>query len=373
MRIRFGFGAAALALAGPALAVAQGTNALYPSASGLSGFEYQRYGFDKGYQVQNASQWSIPFVFVAPLGRQASFDLTTHYAHTQVTTTGTQTLSGLTDTQLRLLYTIGRQRAVASLSLNLPTGKHSFSTTQFPVSSAISSNYLSFPVSSLGSGFGVTSGLAYATPAGSWNIGLAGSVRYQTSYQPFAGDTFRYNPGLEGRLRFGADRLMGERGRFLFGLTYSTFSTDQFSGTGSFVSGWYNPGSRFITDLGYAYGWGRTTLTVGAWDYYRLAGTANGASSSDTKENIFNTEVRLSRQLSPRFSIEPLVGFRQWSPGNIRGGRLWSFGANARFGLSDQVSGIASARIGTGWVFDPVALRSDVNATGLSVYIRYQR
>lgn len=373
MRIRFGVAAAALAVAGPALLAAQGTNALYPSASGLSGFDYQRYGFDKGYQVQDATQWSVPFVFVAPLGRQASIDFTTHYAHTELTTTGTLSLSGFTDSQLRLLYTIGRQRAVASLSLNLPTGKHSFTTTQFPVSTAISSNYLSFPVNSLGSGFGITSGLAYATPAGAWNIGLAGSVRYQTSYQPFVGDTFKYNPGLEGRLRFGADRLIGERGRVLLGLTYSTFSTDQFSGTGTFVSGWYNPGSRFISDLGYAYSWGRTALTFGVWDYYRLAGTANGASSTDTKENIFNTEVRLSRQLSPRFSIEPLVGFRQWSPGNVRGGRLWSFGANARFGLSDQFSGVASARIGTGWVFDPVALRSDVNATGLSLYIRYQR
>lgn len=371
MRIRFGFGAAALALAGPL--AAQGTNALYPSASGLSGFDYQRYSFDQGFQVQNASQWSIPIVLMAPLGRQASFDLTTHYAHTEVTATGTESYSGLTDTQLRLLYTIGRQRAVASLAFNLPTGKHSFTQAQFPVSSAISSNYLSFPVNSLGSGFGVTSGLAYATPAGSWNIGLAGSVRYQSSYQPFAGDTFRYNPGLEARFRFGADRLIGDRGRFLLGLTYSTFSTDQFSGTGSFVNGWYNPGSRVITDLGYAYGWGRTTLTVGMWDYYRLAGTANGASSSDTKENIFNTEVRLARQLSPRFTVEPLVGFRQWSPGDVRGGRLFSFGANARFGLSDQLSGVASGRIGTGWVFDPVAGRSDVTATGLSLYLRYQR
>lgn len=372
MRIRLGFVAIALALVAGGSAAAQGTNALYPTASALTGFDYQRYGFDKGYQVQDAAQWSIPFVFVAPLGRQASIDLTTYYAHTEVTTSGTQSLSGLTDTQLRLLYTIGRQRAVASLMLNLPTGQHSFTTTQFPVSSAISSNYLSFPVTSLGLGFGVTSGLAYATPAGSWNLGLAGSLRYQVSYRPFTADTFKYTPGLEGRLRVGADRLVGERGRFLFGLTYSTFSTDQFSGTGAFVNGWYDPGSRFITDLGYAYSWGNTALTLGVWDYYRLAGTANDTSSIDTKENVFNTELRLSRQLSPRFTVEPFVSFRQWNPADVRGGKLWTFGANARLGLSDQFSGIVTARIGTGWVFDPVALRSDVNATGLSFYLRFQ-
>lgn len=360
MRIRFVLVAVTLSWAGSL--AAQSATALYPNWNALSGFEYQRYGFDQSYAAQSASQWSIPVVVVAPLGRQASLDLVTHYAHTEVTTTGTTSFSGLTDTQLRLLYTIA-QRAVASLSVNLPTGKHSFTTTQFPVSTAISSNYLSFPVNNLGSGFGVTTGLAYATPAGAWNVGLAGSVRYQASYHPFTADTFNYNPGLEGRLRIGADRLIGERGRFLVGLTYSTFSTDQFSGTGTFVSGWYNPGSRFITDLGYAYSWGRTTLTIGAWDYYRLAGAANGASSPDTKENVFNTEARLARQLSPRFVIEPLVGFRQWNPGGVTAGRLYSFGANARLSLSDRVSGVASARYGTGW---------GVNATGLTLYLRYQ-
>lgn len=371
MRTRFVLAATALVLAGPLCA--QGNTALYTNWNALAGFEFQRYGFDKGYVVSSGSQWSLPLVVVAPLGRQASIDLTTHYVHSSVTDTSTLSYSGLTDTQLRLLYTIGHQRAVASLSVNLPTGKHSFAADTFRVSSAISSNYLSFPVSSLGSGFGVTTGLAYATPAGVWNIGLAGSVRYQASYQPFTNDTLSYKPGLEGRLRLGADRLIGTSGRFLLGLTYSTFSTDQFSGSGAFVNGWYNPGSRFITDLGYAYTWGRTTLTVGAWDYYRLAGNANNTTITDSKENVFNTEVRLARQLSPRFAIEPLVGFRQWDPGNVRGGRLYTFGANARFRLSDQVSGVATARIGTGWIFDPVAGSSNVNATGLTLYLRYQR
>jgi hypothetical protein len=134
----------------------------------------------------------------------------------------------------------------------------------------------------------------------------------------------------------------------------------------------FNPGSRFITEVGYAYSWGRTSLTLGAWDYYRMAGSTGATTLSDTKENVFNTEVRLARQLSPRFAIEPLAAFRQWSPADFRGGRLYSFGANLRFGLSDQWSGVAGGRFGTGWIFDPSAGRSDVTATGLSLYLRYQ-
>ncbi len=359
------------ALASPL--AAQGNTALYSNWSGLGGFDFQRYGFAKGYVVQSGSQWSLPLVLVAPLGSHASVDLTTHYAHTEVTDTATLTHSGLTDTQLRLLYTIGAQRAVASVSINLPTGTNSFPRSSFHVASAVSSTYLSFPVNNLGSGFGVTTGLAYAAPAGSWNIGLAGSVRAQANYHPFSDDSLNYKPGLEGRLRLGADRLIGERGRVLLGMTFSTFSTDEFTGSSSSLQQPFNPGSRFIGDFGYAYAWGRTTLTLGAWDYYRLAGSSAGASVPGSKENVFNTEVRLARQLSPRFALEPSVAFRQWSPDSVRGGRLWSFGTNIRFGLSDRFSGIASARIGTGWIFDHVAGRSDVTATGLSLYLRYQR
>lgn len=374
MRMRLMLGAM-LSLAAPLSA--QGATALYSRWNALSGFEFQRYGFGRGLAVGSASQWSLPLVVVAPLGRQMSLDLTTHLAQSRVTdSAGTTTdFTGLTDTQLRLLYTVGRDRAVASLSLNLPTGKHSFSSTQFGVSSAMSSNFLSFPVSSLGTSFGVTGGVAYAVPAGAWNLGLAGSVRYQANYQPVSDSlaTLSYSPGLEGRLRVGADRLIGQRARLLLGLTYSSFSTDQFSG-GALVTGWFNPGSRFIGDFGYAYNWGRTTLTLGAWDFYRLAGNSSADTATiDTKENVFNVELRLARQLSGRLVLEPLVGLRLWSPVNYRGGTLYTFGLTSRLGFNDRLSGIASARLGPGRVYDPTGARADVTAAGLSVFLRYQQ
>lgn len=372
MRIRL---ALLLALAGTGSLAAQGSTALYNRWNTLAGFEYQRYHFSdsigtSGSAVTSVSQWSIPLVVVAPIGRQMSLDLTTHLVHNDVSGSTTQTFSGLTDTQLRLLYTLGRDRAVASLSVNLPTGTHAFSTTRFAVASSVSSPFLSFPVSSIGTSFGVTGGLAYTVPTGGWNLGLAGSVRYVSSYEPFSDQAITYNPGLEGRLRVGADRLLGERGRLLLGATYSTFSTDQFSGSGV-VSGWFNPGPRFIVDAGYGYSWGRTNFVVSGWDFYRAAGTNNGGQSADTKENVFNAEVRVGRQLSPRVQIEPQVGFRQWSPGNIRGGRLYSFGANARIGISDQLSATVMGRYATGWVIS--GARSDLTGTAVSVLLRYQR
>ena len=138
----------------------QGATALYTRWNGLSGFEFQRYHLT-GVGFTSGSQWSIPVVVVAPLGRQMSLDLTTHYAHSSITGPATEDFSGLTDTQLRLLYTLGRDRAVVSLSANLPTGKRSLSSSQFQVSSGVGSNFLSFPVSNLGTAYGITGGLAY--------------------------------------------------------------------------------------------------------------------------------------------------------------------------------------------------------------------
>ena len=372
MRIRLallmlGIGAAPLA--------AQGSTALYTRWNALTGFEFQRYGFKDSIgtnRVTAASQWSIPLVVVAPIGRRMSLDVTTHLAHNSVTGDTTRTFTGLTDTQLRLLYTLGRDRAVATVSVNLPTGKRSFSTSEFTVASSMSSPFLSFPVSSLGTGFGVTGGLAYTVPTGGWNIGFAGSVRYASSYRPFSDQPVTYNPGLEGRLRIGADRIIGQRSRLLIGATYSTFSIDQFSGSG-IVNGWFNPGPRFIVDAGYGYTWGRTTLAFGVWNYYRAAGSDGAGPSTDVKENVFNAELRVGQQLTPRLVLEPLVGFRQWNPGAIRGGRLYSFGLNARLGISDRVSGQATARLSPGWVFDPGNGRVDLTATGISVFVRYQR
>jgi hypothetical protein len=124
--------------------------------------------------------------------------------------------------------------------------------------------------------------------------------------------------------------------------------------------------------VGYTYSWGRTAISVMAWDFYRMAGSANGASAPDTKENIANAELHVSHQFSPRLALEPLVGFRQWNPADHRGGRLATFGLNGRVGLGDRVSVIASVRGGTGWVYEPSRGRADVTGAGASVLLRYQ-
>lgn len=358
---------------------AQASEALYARFNALSGWELRGYSFDSsGLLAKSASQWRIPVIAVAPVGRKVSVDLTTNIVSARVENYGSPplTLTGLSDTQLRLLYTLGRDRLVASLSLNLPTGKQLDSLIQYQVAGTAASNYLSFPVSTIRTAFGVTGGMAYARPLGAWNLGLSGSLRYLGAYEPIRTDTGTYSPGVEFRIRGGVDRLVGQNARLLLGLSVSTFSTDDCTGL-VICAGKYKPGMRFITDFAFVRVLGRATLTVAAWDFYRFAGEINGASSEATKENIFNTELRYSYPVSPRLALEPMVAFRQWNPadsaGGYRGGRLKSGGVMARWGINDRWSAHLVGRYDDGWVFLRGRGFSPLTGYGFTAFVRYQR
>lgn len=368
--IRF-FGLAALALLTAGPLAAQASDALYTRWVGYAGFQFQTYSFTGNPAAKSASEWAIPVVAVAPLSDKMSLDLTAHYADGSFTdgSNTKKTLSGFTDTQLRLLYTLGRDRAVASLSVNLPTGVHTLSTNEFAVSGALGSNFLSFPMSDFGTAFGVTGGLAYAVPAGAWNVGVSGAVRYTGSYTPL--DSLSYKPGVEFRGRFGADRLIGQSSRILFGLTASTFSNDQLTGAGSFGSGTYKPGLRFIGDAGWTRAIGSSVLSIAVWDYYRGNGTVNDTGTV-AKENVFNAEARMTFAAGRGFQVEPLAGYRMWNPGGVSGGHFVSGGVAARYGISDQLSGSLEGRYNSGWVLFLGGQRTNLTGAAIQVLLRYE-
>ncbi len=355
---------------------AQASDALYTRLTALTGWEIRGYSFDSGISTTATSQWRIPVIAVVPVARRLSLDLTTNVVSSRLETdAGTQTLSGLSDTQLRALYTLSRDRVVASLSLNLPTGKQDLTGDEFQVAGAIGSTYLSFPVPTMGTGFSATGGVAWARPLGTWNFGVSGAFRVQGAYSPLkdSASGVEYNPGTELRVRAGVDRVLGQRTRLLLGATYSTFSTDEFSGTGQVASGRYRPGPRLIGELGVVRVVGRSTVTFAMWDYLRTAGDTNSATDNRTSENVLNAELRWNLPVSPRVQLEPLVGYRRHSLKDFEGGRLLTGGVAARFGINDRLSGTVTGRFDTGWVAGRDVGRADLTGYGLTAFVRYSR
>lgn len=155
-------------------------------------------------------------------------------------------LNGFTDTQLRAAYTLGRDRAVISIRLNLPTGEERVDTAQLRLLRVIAQNSVPFPVSTYGAGMGVTGGAALAQQCGRWSLGLAASARSLGRYSPFIDVDDTYRPGLEARLRIGARLVAGRGSSIAAGLALSTFAADECGGMWEFT---YRSGNRYVAQL----------------------------------------------------------------------------------------------------------------------------
>jgi hypothetical protein len=338
---------------------------LYPQASAATGVEVRQYAFGDGFGVDRLRQIAFPAGVLVPVGKRFSFDIGASYAITTVfdTAGGSESFSNFTDTQIRGSYVLGNDAVVVSLMMNLPTGEETTTLRKFGVAASASSNFLLFPVNSYGTGFSVTPGIAAATTAGDWNLGLAASVRLSSSYSPFSDASTKYKPGVETRIRAGVDRLIGAS-RFTGGVTFSTFSNDELRG-GSFGSGAFDPGNRFLVDVGFLAPAGNGTVGLYAWNYYR------SGSGSGTREDVLTTGVNGSFPLSPRLTLEPIAEVRLWMPEKGMG-NLFGAGTSLRVEMSKQISLIPGARVDIGRIRTP-DLAESVSLTGwnVSALIRY--
>ncbi len=343
---------------------------LYPSPSGYSGVEVRRYDFEDGAGVDAIRQVAIPIAAVVPVGRRFSVDVGTYYASTVVYAGGShETFNGFTDTQLRASYIFGNDVVVASILVNLPTGDETTSIRKFNIASAASSNFLAFPVNSYGAGTSVTGGLAAAFSDGSWNLGAAAGVRVSSEYQPFtdSGSTgVRYQPGVETRLRVGADRLIGSS-RLTLGLAFSTFGNDQFSGLsgGGGGTGESSPGNRVLAQASLLAPVGSGMINFYAWNFYRAA-----TSNLSNRENIFTVGSSGSFRLGERIALEPLVEGRVWSPED-GSGFLVGGGTALRLDLTDRITFLPGGRFDVGKVDGPASGEITLTGWGASAFLRY--
>jgi len=364
----------ALALVPAVPAGLAGQQNLFPEKSIFTGIEARQYNFESGFAADHVRQVAVPIAAIVPLGQRFSFDVGTWWATTNLERGGSsESFSGFTDTQLRLAYVLGTDAVVASVMINLPTGKETTTLRKFNVSSSVSSNFLLFPVNSYGSGTSVTPGLAAATTVGDWNLGLAASVRWSDEYQPFndsASAGIRYQPGVETRIRAGVDRLVGQS-RLTVGATFSTFSNDELRG-GGLGNGTFDPGNRFLVDANLVSPVGSGTVSMYAWNYYRKTSSSSDSTSSiGNREDILTLGASGSFPLGSRTRIEPLLESRFWMPDGASG-RLFGVGAALRYGISPTVTLVPGVRLDIGSIRPPgSSTRYSVFGWDLSAMLRY--
>jgi hypothetical protein len=268
---------------------------------------------------EKISAFSVPFFVVVPVMPALSVDVGTAFAMASlerrsrdasgnVTTTKSE-LSGLTDTQLRANYTFGQDFVVLTAGVNLPTGSATVNPDQIDAATRIGSDFLMFPVSGFGSGFGVTGGAAVARPMGEWNFGFGASVRQSSKYEPFrdaSGVATPFQPGPEYRARLGLDRPFGT-GRMSFGLTYSKFGDDKSNAAVS------SSGDRYIAQYTM-----NSTLRTGVdysfvvWNLYRTNGTLIDGSTLPVG-NVANAMLTFGIRGPADVGVEPSIEVRHWA------------------------------------------------------------
>jgi hypothetical protein len=279
------------------------------------------------------SEFAAPVFVLIPLTSSLSFDVGSAYAWSRVEQTASDgkqtvsTISGATDTQIRGNYTVGTDFIVLTAGVNLPSGRSTVTADQQLAAGLIGSDFLSFPVSNMGTGFGATGGLAIARPLGSWNVGGGASVRKSSQYDPFnqqGAPVMHYQPGDEYRVRVGLDRGVGT-GRMTLGLTYSRFGNDNLGGS------IYNTGDRVLSHLSFVNTIGVGDLSIVGWNLYRNAGTL-ADSSFLGHEDIGNVLLGYAVRVAG-MRIEPTVEGRGWLQQNLPTSALGTVGLRIQFDL----------------------------------------
>jgi hypothetical protein len=273
------------------------------------------------------SELAVPIYVIVPLTSALTVDVGTAFASAKVEGTAagatgqTSSVSGLTDTQIRANYTLGTDFIVLTAGVNVPTGREFVKTDEQLAAFLVANDFLSFPISNMGTGLGGTGGIALARPIGEWNLGVGASVRASGSYEPLEGTPggakLRFQPGAEYRGRVGLDRSLGT-GRFSLGVTYSKFGDDQL---GTSV---YNTGDRIITQGGLTNSIGSANLTVNAWDLYRASGSTF-VDTTHRSENIANLLVAVGFRTASGV-VEPSVEVRSWTRQESSSSMLATFG-----------------------------------------------
>ncbi|HEX3868178.1 MAG TPA: hypothetical protein VHV78_15550 [Gemmatimonadaceae bacterium] len=295
--------------------------------------QYHSYTID-GTTNTKVSEFSLPIYVLVPISSMLNVDVGSAYAQSQVslTTNGTKstsTISGLTDTQIRANLSLGTDFIVVTGGVNLPTGQSTVPVGKQLAADLIGSDFLAFPIATMGSGFGGTGGIAMAQQiGGDWNLGLGLSVRKSAQYSPFdnaGGPVLQYQPGNEYRGRIGLDHAVGT-GRFVIGAIYSKFDDDNLAGS------IYNTGNRLISTLGFNNTYGPGQVTIAGWDLFRASGELPDTVKTGA-ENIGDGSIAYAIQMGGGAVFEPNVEGRFWTQQGLSVSGLATFGVRMQFNL----------------------------------------
>ncbi|NNM05301.1 MAG: hypothetical protein HKO65_09375 [Gemmatimonadetes bacterium] len=306
---------------------------------GNGAFLYEKYSFDSGLAYTDVSELTIPLTFSTYLGNKALFTLST--GATRVSLTGNpsaglqdQEVSGIIDTEARLVLDLVPDRVSFLATAVAPTGIEALQIDEEAVLTALSSQVIGFSTTRLGGGGRAGAGFIGAFPVGDMALGVAGSYTHSLAYSPLVGQTSEWKPGGEIRIRAGLEGTVAPQSYLRVAAIFAARQADELDGdrlgeVGSQVHiyGSLNQGLQ------------SSTLTLYMYDSYRSAPQIEATSIGAVrlpKGNLLALGAKLEIPIARQTRLIPKAEFRRLTeaPRDETGdGSLEAAGSTFRVGV----------------------------------------
>ena len=334
---------------------AAGTAPAQVATSARTGVFFESYSFGSGLAFDRISELTIPVSVTQRFGNRLVVDVGTAYASASVREASGKTIdhSGFIDTDVRATVGVMPGRLIFTLVATLPTGATAVPDTTIPLYGATATDLLGFTTAGFGSGGGVSTGFASAFKLGrDWAVGTGASYRYGASYTPVAGGT-EMSPGGEVRARLGIEGPFGGGKYFRGALVYTTSGANELGGGRQSVIG-----DRALAYAALSMPLGRSSLQLYGWEMRRLRARSFDVPSAVAvpRGNVLALGARLSRPMSPKVTLSPLLEFRHelTSPTDkmVLLGYLVRTGTDVRYRLSERATAVVQAQLAFGSIQD---------------------
>jgi hypothetical protein len=319
----------------------------------------EAYSFDPGVVFSVVEEYTFPVGISVPLGRIGELTVSSGYGFVWLgsrdqSQLADQKISGALDTQARLSWNVIPGRLIAFATTTIPTGVKTVEEQELAVLGVLSSDIIGFQAPSLGSGGSAGGGFGGALPIGAgWSLGVGGTVRKPFNYVPIVGDTRKLKPGLDVRVRAGAEGPLARRTYLRVAGIFAHQSNDAFGDSTSGI------GNRVIGYLSLNQGIGNGTLTLYAFDVYRGSAQLEQTSIGTAvlpRGNLFAAGLHYEFRVTGRLHVTPRAEYR-WSSedtGEASGfdinGEAFRYGGDIRFQLARGLAAVLQGSGTTGFL-----------------------
>jgi hypothetical protein len=230
-------------LAGAVLTAPQAAAAQNSGFTVGGGFAHESYRF-RDFDALGTRRISLAtFPFVARYSGRVIVEISGAFAQGELDPPFGEgsSISGLTDTGVRLAVPLLNERVTLSGTAYLPTGKATQTEEESIAAGAIAADLLPFRITNWGTGGGFDVSASFAVPMGGFGFGARVGYAVGREFEPLedapSQPQFKYQPGDQLYGRVAIDRALGPSAKFSVSATIQRFSDDSFNGTNLFRSG----------------------------------------------------------------------------------------------------------------------------------------